>query len=173
MFVGQSEKAIASTFITARKTNAVLVFDEVDSFLRSRQLANFGYEADLVNQFLISLEAYDRIVVCTTNFIDKVDTAAQRRFDYKIKFDYLTEKQTNTMFKRLAKAYGLKTNKAALSSKALTLPGNLLAPGDFAAVLRKTRYYAADVSIEDLHTNLIKEAEFRNPDLLKSKVGFI
>lgn len=49
----------------------------------------------------------------------------------------------------------------------------MLAPGDFAAVLRKTRYYAADVSIEDLHTNLIKEAEFRNPDLLKSKVGFI
>ena len=102
-----------------------------------------------------------------------LDTAAQRRFDYKIKFDYLTEKQTNTMFKRLAKAYGLKTSKTALSSKSLTLPGNLLAPGDFAAVLRKTRYYAADVSIEDLHTNLIKEAEFRNPDLLKSKVGFI
>lgn len=173
MYVGQSEKAIASAFKTASRTNAVLVFDEVDSFLRSRQLANFGHEEDLVNQFLISLEAYDGIVVCTTNFIDNVDTAAQRRFDYKIKFDYLTEKQTNTMFKRLAKAYGLKTSKTALSSKSLTLPGNLLAPGDFAAVLRKTRYYAADVSIEDLHTNLIKEAEFRNPDLLKSKVGFI
>ena len=60
-----------------------------------------------------------------------------------------------------------------LKNKYGCLRNFMLAPGDFAAVLRKTLYYAADVSIEDLHTNLIKEAEFRNPDLLKSRVGFV
>ena len=170
--MGQSEKAVASAFKVARKTDAILVFDEVDSFLRSRQLAKFGHESDLVNQFLISLEAHDRIVVCTSNYIEQIDTAALRRFDYKIKLDYLTASQANTLFVQLARSYKLTIDKDALSSQGLDLPGKILAPGDFAAVLRKTRYYASDVSLEDLHSHLIKEAEFRNPEMLRPKVGF-
>lgn len=171
-YVGESEAAVASAFTMARAENAVLIFDEVDSYLRDRQNIDRSHEADLVNQFLTSLENHDGIVVCTTNFIDSIDTAALRRFDYKIKFDYLRETQANSLLIQLAQLLGIDIDSEELRQCNLTLPGNALAPGDFAAILRRSQSSTHEMTIEEIHAGLLAEAEFRNPQAGNS-IGFV
>ena len=44
MHVGQTEKNIVNAFKEAKNKKAVLVFDEVDSFLQDRSSANRSWE---------------------------------------------------------------------------------------------------------------------------------
>lgn|GEM_PF-2371700 len=52
---------------------------------------------DLANQFLVSMENINGILVCFTNLMTSVDEAALRRFDYEVKLDYLRAAQTSAL----------------------------------------------------------------------------
>ena len=123
-FVGQTEQNIAAAFTEACNANAVLVFDEADSFLRSRQKADRAWEASAVNEMLTWMESHPLPFVCTTNLMDDMDEASLRRFTFKVRYDYLTPAQAASAFARF---FGCQPQGSLDHLTHLT-------PGDFALV---------------------------------------
>lgn len=89
-YVGDTPKNIKKAFQRASKNNAVLIFEEADSFLGKR-LTNVSQSADYgVNitrsVMLIELEKFDGVVIFTTNLINNYDEAFKRRILANIEF---------------------------------------------------------------------------------------
>ena len=138
MWVGGTEKNIADAFEEAREEKAVLVFDEVDSFLADRTGANQSWEVTQVNEMLVQMENFEGIFIATTNLMDNLDKASLRRFDLKLEFDYLKAEQSWNMF--LSYCKDLKLAKPSSSFKRAVESLRYLTPGDFAAVTRQNRF---------------------------------
>ena len=111
-YVGNTEKNIAAAFREASSTGSVLLLDEADSFLQNRSGAQKHWEVTQVNQFLTEMEAFDGIFICTTNLIENLDPATLRRFDFKVKFDYLSPIQAQQMAANLLVSLGVRLTKA-------------------------------------------------------------
>ena len=92
-YVGMSEKSVAAAFAEARETGAVLVIDEIDSFLYKRGMAHRTWEANLVSEFLVQLEQGPVITIGTTNRFASIDPAALRRIIFVTEFMYLKSAQ--------------------------------------------------------------------------------
>ena len=94
-YVGETPKNIVAAFRKAQADNAVLIFDEADSFLGKR-LTNVTQSADYgVNitrsVMLLELEKFDGVVIFTTNLISNYDEAFKRRILTSIKFELPNE----------------------------------------------------------------------------------
>ena len=137
MFLGVTEKNIARAFKEAKAKKAVLVFDEVDSFLQDRSMAARSWEITQVNEMLVQMESFDGIFIATTNLIDNLDKACLRRFDLKLEFGYLLPEQARNLFKKECTLLKVKFDEDA-SKKVSSL--GLLAPGDFASVRRQAKF---------------------------------
>jgi ATPase of the AAA+ class len=137
MFVGGTEKNIALAFKEAKEKHAVLVFDEVDSFLQDRGMATRSWEVTQVNEMLVQMESFDGIFIATTNLIDNLDKACLRRFDLKLEFGYLLPDQAQNLFKKECALLKVKFDENA-SKKVSNL--GLLTPGDFASVRRQAKF---------------------------------
>ena len=137
-YVGGTERNIAQAFEQAKADNALLVLDEVDTFLFSREGANRSWERSQVNEMLTQIERFEGLMVVSTNLIEVLDPAALRRFDLKLKFDYLTLKQRLDFAKQQAEILGLPLLSEEDLSQIESL--NLLTPGDFAVVARRHQF---------------------------------
>ena len=137
-YVGGTEQNIAQAFEQAKADNALLVLDEVDTFLFSREGANQSWERSQVNEMLTQIERFEGLMVVSTNLIEVLDPAALRRFDLKLKFDYLILKQRLDFAKQQAEILGLPLLSEEDLSQIESL--NLLMPGDFAAVARRHQF---------------------------------
>ena len=137
-YVGGTEQNIAQAFEQAKADNALLVLDEVDTFLFSREGANRSWERSQVNEMLTQIERFEGLMVVSTNLIEVLDPAALRRFDLKLKFDYLTLKQRLDFTKQQAEILGLPLLSEENLNQIESL--NLLTPGDFAAVARRHQF---------------------------------
>ena len=94
-YVGETPKNIVAAFHKAQSDDAVLIFDEADSFLGKR-LTNVTQSADYgVNitrsVMLLELEKFDGVVIFTTNLISNYDEAFKRRILTSIRFDLPNE----------------------------------------------------------------------------------
>ena len=94
-YVGETPKNIVAAFRKAQADNAVLIFDEADSFLGKR-LTNVTQSADYgVNitrsVMLLELEKFDGVVIFTTNLVSNYDEAFKRRILTSIKFELPNE----------------------------------------------------------------------------------
>lgn len=94
-YVGETPKNISAIFRTAMEQDAVIIFDEADSFLGKR-LTNVSQSADYgVNitrsVMLLELEKYEGIVIFTTNLLTNYDDAFKRRILASIEFNYPDE----------------------------------------------------------------------------------
>ena len=138
-YVGGTEQNIAQAFEQAKADNALLVLDEVDTFLFSREGANRSWERSQVNEMLTQIERFEGLMVVSTNLIEVLDPAALRRFDLKLKFDYLTLKQRLDFAKQQAEILGLPLLSEENLNQIESL--NLLTPGDFAAVARRHQFF--------------------------------
>jgi AAA+ superfamily predicted ATPase len=90
-YVGDAPKNLVRAFETAQKENAVLFFDEADSFLGKR-IANVSTSSDqavnsLRSQMLILMENFTGIVLFASNLITNYDKAFETRIFEHIKFD--------------------------------------------------------------------------------------
>jgi SpoVK/Ycf46/Vps4 family AAA+-type ATPase len=137
-WVGDSEKAIAAAFRQAEREGALLMLDEVDSFLREREGAQHSWEVTRVNEMLTRMEGFSGVFIASTNLMDGIDAAALRRFDMKIRFNYLEPGQAALMLERQCAALGLEAPTADVIARAHRLA--LLTPGDFAALARRHRF---------------------------------
>jgi hypothetical protein len=139
-WLGDSEKNIAAAFEEAAAEDAILFFDEGDSFLRSRERAQHSWEVTQTNELLQRMERFDGIVVVATNLFRDLDAAALRRFTFKIEFRELDMSQRWMMF--VAEA-GLADTAASLDAETREswekrlLFMKYLTPGDFATVKRQ------------------------------------
>ncbi len=137
MWVGETEKAIAQAFAEADAEDAVLLFDEVDSFLRDRALAHQSWEATKVNEFLTQLESFRGVVACTTNLWRDLDEAALRRFVFKVEFKFLRPEQAMTLFQAFFPESFASAEEGLIHGELSRMTS--LTPGDFAAVSRRLR----------------------------------
>jgi len=134
-YVGETEQNMARMFDEAEREGAVLLLDEADSFLRSRQRAERNYEVTEVNEMLQGMERFSGVLVCTTNLFDELDEAALRRFSFKIGFKPLEPAQRERMF--IAEALAGDANALTDEQRKRLALLDQLAPGDFAAVQRQ------------------------------------
>ena len=159
MWVGGTEKNIANAFEEAREEKAVLVFDEVDSFLADRTGANQSWEVTQVKEMLVQMENFDGVFIATTNLMDNLDKASLRRFDLKLEFDYLKAEQSWNMF--LFYCRDLKLAKPSTSFKRAIENLRYLTPGDFATVTRQNRFRPI-TNIKDFIQRLEDEIAVKN-----------
>ncbi len=127
MWVGETEQRIAAAFAQARDESAFLVFDEVDSLLADRRGAGQHWEISQVNEMLTWMESHPLPFACTTNYAERLDSAALRRFVFKATFRYMTPAMVRQAF---CAWFGLDSPPGADRLTALT-------PGDFDVVRRK------------------------------------
>lgn len=137
MWVGETEKLIAKAFEQAQEEGALLLIDEVDSFLQSRQGAQRSWEVTQVNEMLTQMESFNGLFIASTNLMDGLDQAALRRFDLKLKFDYLKAPQAFQLMERHCAQLGLPEMKS--SDRQALMDLKHLTPGDFATVIRQSR----------------------------------
>ena len=71
----------------------MLIFDEADSLLADRRGAECSWEVSQVNEMLTWMESHPLPFVCPTNFAENLDPATQRRFTFRIRFDFLSADQ--------------------------------------------------------------------------------
>lgn len=128
-WVGESEQNIARAFSEARADGAMLIFDEADSLLADRRGAERSWEVSQVNEMLTWMESHPLPFVCTTNFAEKLDPATQRRFTFRIRFEFLSIDQ-------LALAWAAHFPSSPPTGLSAL---HRLAPGDFANVARRMR----------------------------------
>ena len=138
MYVGQSEKNIARAFAEARAEEAFLVFDEADSLLADRRGAHRNWEVSQVNEMLTWMESHPLPFACTTNYGEKLDEAALRRFTFKATLGHLERQSACAAFLAY---FGLEAPSELNRLDSLT-------PGDFEVVRRKAEVLGklADVS---------------------------
>ena len=93
-YVGDAPKNLFKAFNTAKESDAVLFFDEADSFLGKR-IQNVSSSSDqainsLRSQMLILLEDFEGVVIFATNLADNYDKAFESRILKHIHFDLPT-----------------------------------------------------------------------------------
>jgi SpoVK/Ycf46/Vps4 family AAA+-type ATPase len=98
-YVGETEQNIAEAFARAAERGALLLIDEVDSFLYRRDAAQRSWEDSQVNEMLVQLEHLRNPFVATTNLVENLDPATQRRFTIRAAFDAMTPAQASQLFK--------------------------------------------------------------------------
>jgi hypothetical protein len=164
-WLGESEKNIAHAFEEASAEDAILFFDEGDSFLRSRTLAEHSWEVTQTNELLQRMERFDGIVLVATNLFRNLDAAALRRFTFKIEFRELDLTQRWKMF--VAEA-GLTDKLASIDAKTREKWEKRLVfmlhltPGDFATVKRQSVVLDTALSPEEWLEQLEIECEIKS-----------
>jgi SpoVK/Ycf46/Vps4 family AAA+-type ATPase len=138
MWVGECEKNIARAFKQAEQDGALLLIDEVDSFLQDRRGAQRSWEVSQVNEMLTQMESFPGVFIASTNLMEGLDQAALRRFDLKVKFDFLKPEQSWELLRRYCTKLELATPQPEQLARVMRL--QKLTPGDFAAVVRQNRF---------------------------------
>ncbi|QWU80607.1 ATP-binding protein (AAA domain) [Campylobacter novaezeelandiae] len=94
-WVGESEQNVRKIFDTYKnitqtcKQNPILLLNEADQFLSTRIESTSGSDKmhnQMQNIFLEQIEKFNGVIIATTNFLESLDSAFSRRFDYKIEF---------------------------------------------------------------------------------------
>lgn len=167
-YVGENEQNIARAFRQAAQDGALLLIDEVDSFLQDRRGAQRGWEVSMVNEMLTQMESFSGVFIASTNLMTGLDQAALRRFDLKVKFDFLRPEQAWGLVRRYCIQLNLPAPQPDLLTRTMRL--QRLTPGDFAAVLRQHRFRPIQ-SPATLVSAL--EAECAVKEGGKASIGFI
>jgi len=171
MYVGETEKNIKRAFEEAEAEEAILVIDEVDTFLFSRDRAVRSWEISSTNEFLTRMERFRGILVCTTNRQKDLDSASIRRFNHKIEFKYL-EAEGNVIFYRKLLQPLLNDPLVEMNQRALKSIPNLT-PGDFSTVRDRYSFYPTkDLSHQDLICALQEEAKIKRQHRGDKTIGF-
>ena len=173
MWVGESEQNIAQAFSEAEKKGAILVLDEVDSFLQDRSEAERSWEISQVNEMLTQMENFEGIFIATTNFMTNLDKASIRRFDMKVEFKPLDSAKFIKAFGLYARHLGISDYVAFLESsfaKRAIEKLNNICFGDFALIARSARFEPI-TSSQQLLEKIQEESRLKDSHIIE-KWGF-
>lgn len=88
-YIGETEKNLNEVFSHAEELDVILLLDEGDALLAGRtgvQTSNDRYANLETNYLLQRIEAYEGILIVTTNAAERIDSAFQRRMDVVVDF---------------------------------------------------------------------------------------
>lgn len=158
-YYGESERKIKEIFNKAKETHSMLLFDEIDSFLYSKDnLSEASWLMGQINEFITQMENIEYPVVGTSNYFNKLDCAVYRRFDFKIKMDAMTSIQRTKAFENF---FGfLNVNLSSFEG---------LTPGDFTVVYKKAEVLGY-LNNKEILLKMLEE-ELSNKGI-KTKIGF-
>ena len=169
-YVGETEQNIASAFAEAERTGAMLIIDEVDSFLQQRDRVLHSWENTQVNEFLTALDGYAGFCACTTNLYENIDPGVIRRFMHKIRFTYATAHQHKALYSNLL--CPLLPNAPEAGIWETLCRQKFLTPGDFSSVRKQFRLEEeGSFGHRDLLNALLREQRMKR-DADSKKVGF-
>lgn len=168
MWVGGSEKNVARAFREAELDGAVLLIDEVDSFLQDRRGAKNSWEISLVNEMLTQMESFSGVFIASTNLMEGLDQASLRRFDLKIKFDYMNIDQAWNLLHKYCVMLDIPEPKNTLKPSIDLLTN--LTPGDFATVARRHRFQPITSAVSMVDA-LNAECDIKGG--IKRTIGFV
>jgi transitional endoplasmic reticulum ATPase len=168
MWLGGTERNIKEAYEEAAAKDAILVFDEADSFLFTRDRAVRSWEISHTNEFLTWMEEFRGVQVFTTNRLSDLDKASLRRFNHKIEFCYLTPEGNVSFYEKLlAPLVRARISKNILAELKSTFR---LAPGDFNVVRAKFKF--KDASHGALISALKEEARVKSTHAGEKAIGF-
>ena len=168
MWHGKTEKNIAQAFEQAKSRKAILTIDEVEAFIQRRQNAGRNFEISEVNEMLMQIEKFEGIFLATTNMLDYIDRAVLRRFDLKLKFDFLSHEAVWKMFQQTCRSFNIGRGKAVFKKKLLMAESVTF--GDFAALARRNKF-SKILTQEELYEALIQEIQIKSDQ--SNKIGFM
>jgi len=170
-YVGGTEQNIRDMFDEARRENGILLLDEADSFLSSRDRAPARWEVTQTNELLTQIENFEGILICTTNRLDDLDPAVLRRFDFKVAFKSLRPFQRVRLVRQCCARLGIDAgvNDAALAERVQALDG--CTPGDAAAVLRRLEVIGTAPTLDALMSALVEECRYK--PAAHTPIGFL
>lgn len=171
-WVGESEQNVRACFEEAARKEAVLVVDELDSIIGSRDRMSHSWEISLVNEFLTSMESYRGIIqIYTTNRLKDLDSAALRRFNYKVKFGHLRPEGIVIFYNKILQPLVGSDLEKGLAEELKGI--DCLTPGDFKVVKSRFAFKAQEeVSHKALIGALKEEAKVKEIHSGKKAVGF-
>lgn len=107
-YVGDAPKNLTKAFDSAKKYDAVMFFDEADSFLGKR-IQNVTHGSDqalnsLRSQMLMLLENFDGVVIFATNLVSNFDSAFESRILKHIKFELPNNEARKQIIQKLIPA---------------------------------------------------------------------
>ncbi|OFC38654.1 AAA family ATPase [Acidithiobacillus caldus] len=103
-YVGETEQNLASAFRRAR--GGILFLDEADSYLQSREGASHSWEISAVNELLQQMDAFRGRLIMATNFVQSLDGAAFRRFDWVLEFQLPNRQRRLLLLEKLSAYLG-------------------------------------------------------------------
>lgn len=163
-WVGATEKNIKEAFEEARENNAILIFDEADSFLFNRKNSKQEYTVAQVNEMLTQMEDHPLPFICTTNLKDGLDPASFRRFIFKIKYEYMGSKNIQSGIKEY---FNQDVSVKDIESKEL----QYITAGDFVVVKKKLDILENGKYKKDLILNYLKEEQDEKNVKIIRKIG--
>ncbi len=178
-YVGGTEQRIAAAFSEAEANEEILFIDEGDSLLGARDNAVRSWEVSQVNTLLTEMENFHGIFIVSTNLIQKLDSAALRRFSFRLHFDYLDNNGKVSFFNTY---FGKIFNQPELTAEEREALCDIekLTPSDF----RNTRqqfFYLQDANLTNMEIIEALAAEVASKNAgtnykglgnLVSKMGF-
>lgn len=105
----------------------------------------------------------------STNLVEMLDAASLRRFDFKVKFDYLTRDQRRAMLLRIATDATDDDHQRAIAQIDRL---SYLTPGDFANALRQLRVIGEAPTAMRLVELLASEVAIK-PEARRRSIGFV
>ena len=160
-FIGETEKNIANAFLEAKEKEAMLVFDEADSFLMDRNFAVRNFEISAVNEMLTQMENHTFPFICTTNHMSKMDKASLRRFTFKVNYQFMKKEQVQLAFKFFF-------NFNDIDSTSF----NFLSPADFVVTKKKAEILGCIEDKKEIIKLLLQEQEIKQEEKTH-KMGFM
>lgn len=164
-WVGESEQNISAIFKEAHTDEKMILLDEVDSLLTSRESLNAHHELQLVNELLTQIESCSQPLFAATNLESRLDHAVLRRFDFKLQCTYLTFGQVLQLYKQ---SLGINSVKKAEQQALAEL--TQLTPGDFAILARRKQFRTKQNHRLSAITLLAEENQRKQT---KPQMGFI
>jgi hypothetical protein len=93
-YIGETEKNIERIFAAARRSTAILLFDEADALLGKRSEVHDAHDryANIEVAYLLQrMESYDGLALLSTNLRHNLDDAFARRLAFTVHFPFPSE----------------------------------------------------------------------------------
>lgn len=166
--VGETEVNIRNAFAEAQKNDAILFIDECDSLIMDRRGCSETWEISQVNEFLIQMERYPGILFCATNYADKLDSATDRRFHFKVEFFPCKRNQIELLLNSYFPQYVF--SKRQVSEIENT---GAVVPGDFGTLSGRLRFAVEEEITSDFIVSELCDIVKSKKDNQKSHtIGF-
>jgi|GEM_PF-1729849 len=171
---GEAEKNLVSCFRLAEEKDAVLLFDEADALITSRERITTGatvrqVEHTLRNIFLEKIERFNGVVVLTSNLAETLDFALERRLNLKLGFSLPGVEERAKLWKKFLKKAPLAedVNFLELGEKFLIAGGHI--KNAVLSAIRELFYLRREESDAQISQSMLMESAQRECQFLEFK----